>query len=181
MIRYVLSVCAMFCAFSLVQVANAATVDVNLSLDFAVFGDAGSGGTWTVSALADELGLAGIVFDIEPAEFTGNFLISNTIFEVQNYSPLGSGLGFELVTGDDVATPTYNVGVGSYVGLATGTFDPGDVPALSDLGANVFIDMTPSLVMATISTSLTTNLIPEPSTLLLGAMATVGLLMRRRR
>jgi hypothetical protein len=179
--RYVLSVCAMVCVFPLVQVANADTVDVHLSLDFVDTGDAGSGGTWTVSALADEMGLAGIVFDIEPADFTGNFLISNTIFEVQNYLALGSGLGFELVTGDDLATPTYNVGVGSYVGLATGTFDPGDVPALTDFDANVFLDMTPTVVDAITSTSLTTNLVPEPSTLLLGAMSTVGLLMRRRR
>jgi hypothetical protein len=174
--RYVLFVCVVVCTLSLNHVAGATTVDANLSLDFTNPNDAGSGGNWTVSALAGDFGLAGISFDVVPSNFAGTFLISNTVFEVQQSAPDGSGTGFIFALGDDLVTPTLNVGVGSSVGLVTGTFDPGFVPALLNVDANLFTAAggVAGVAPSNLTTSLTTNLVPEPTTLTLIALALLG-------
>ena len=181
--RCVTFLCVMLCALSSVQVAGASTVDANLSLVFNNPADIGSGGTWTVSALAGNFGLAGIVFDLLPSNFSGNFLISNTIFEIQNAVPDGTGTGFSFAIGDDLATPTLNVGVGAYVGLVSGTFSPGNFPpAFANVGAN-FFDASGGVfgvLPSDLTTSLTTNLIPEPSALTLCGLALLGTGFRRR-
>lgn len=181
MYRLVLLVCSVVGVFCVAQVAEATTLDVNLALDFTDPNDAASGGNWTVSALAGDFGLAGIAFDVVPSNFTGNFLISNAIFEVQQSAPDGSGMGFIFALGDDLTTPTFNVGVGSSVGLVTGTFDPGSIPALSNVGANLF-DAGGAVVEVTspnLTTSLTTNLIPEPTSVVLVLFGAVVLLVPR--
>lgn len=183
MSRYVLFVCSVVCALSVVQVASATTLEVNLNLDFIDSNDAASGGIWTVSALAGDFGLAGIAFDVVPSNFFGNFLISNTIFEVQQSAPDGSGTGFIFALGDDLVTPTLNVGVGSSVELVIGTFDPGSVPALLNVGANLF-DAGGAAVEVTspnLTTSLTTNLVPEPTTLTLATLCLVCIGYRTRK
>ena len=65
--RTMLFVGALACALCLAHGANATTLDVNLDLDFNNPDDTNSGGNWTVSALAGDFGLAGIFFEISPA------------------------------------------------------------------------------------------------------------------
>jgi len=184
MIRSILFVGSLVCALCFAHEANATTLNVNLDLVFSDPGDVNSGGNWTVSALAGDFGLAGIVFDILPANFAGNFLISNTIFEVQEFDTLGGGgMGFEIVTGDNLATPTLNVGVGSAVDLVTGTFNAGDVPALANIGANLF-DTNGVLVGVSgqnLTSSATNNIIPEPTTLILFGIGLIGVVSTSRR
>lgn len=178
--RYLLPICAMVFALTLVQVASA-TVDVKLNLEFNNPKDADSGGNWTVSALAGHSGLAGIEFQIEPANFTGDFLISNTIFTAQPFSLLDSGIGFKIGAGH-YSTPTFNIGVGSYVGVATGAFDHGSFPELSHPEANEFANEHPFIPIALfsdITTSLTTNLVPEPATSVLTMVTTLFFLTCR--
>jgi len=186
MIRSVSFVGVVICALCFVHGANATTVAVNLNLEFTDPSDISSGGDWTVSALAGNFGLAGIIFDVDPANFTGNFLISNTIFEVQAFIPNGSGTGFEFVVGDGFGTPTLNVGVGgSGVELVTGTFDAGDIPALFNVDANLYnaAGGAVGVLPQNLSTSVTSNFIPEPTTgvlLGLGLMSAVMTARRRR-
>jgi len=183
MSRYVMFVCSLVCALSVVQVAGATTLEVNLALDFTDPNDAASGGNWTVSALAGDFGLAGVEFDVVPSNFAGTFLISNTIFEAQLSAADGSGTGFIFALGDDLVTPTLNVGVGSSVGLVTGTFDPGSVPALLNVEANLF-DAGGAVVEVTspnLTTSLTTNFVPEPTTLTLATLCLLGIGYRPRK
>lgn len=183
MIRSFMLIGAFSCALVLAPGAYATTLDVNLDLEFNNPNDMASGGNWTVSALAGDFGLAGITFDILPANFAGNFLISNTIFEVQLSAPVGGGIGFEIVAGDDLATPTLNVGVGTAVDLVTGTFDAGDVPALADIGANLFnaSGAASAVSGSNLTSSFTSNFVPEPTTLTLFALGIIGIASSARR
>jgi len=187
MIRSMLYVGTLVCALGVVCEANATTLNVNLDLEFTDPGDMNSGGNWTVSALAGDFGLAGIVFDVLPANFAGNFLISDTIFEVQVSQPIGGGMGFEIVAGDDLSTPTLNVGVGTAVDLVTGTFDSGDVPALAIIGANLFDSSNAAVADAvavsgqSLTSSSTSNFVPEPTTLALLGIALISVATAARR
>ncbi|MEM8946099.1 MAG: PEP-CTERM sorting domain-containing protein [Planctomycetota bacterium] len=212
MIRSVLSVCALIGAILTCSVADAANVDLSLNLDFDTPGDLSSGGTWTAVATADENGLTGIVF---LAENVNNDAVASgnsgfAVFESQQV-----GLVIEVVTGFDATGllgQIFGVGVpgssfpstyvdpvgiaplagspdlGSFTGgveLATGSFDPGAVPALLassgtlSAGANIF-DITGDVVFATLNLTVRT-VIPEPATMLLLTVGVIGAAAVRRR
>ena len=171
------------CVFCLTSNAEATTLNVNLDLQYSDPGDMSSGGNWTVSALAGDFGLAGITFDILQANFAGDFLISNSIFEVQDFFARGGGMGINIVAGDDLGSPTLNVGVGTAVDLVTGTFDPGDVPALSDIAANLFNASGGAVEVSgqSLTSSVSSNFIPEPAAMALLGMGLFGMAVRDRR
>ena len=83
MSRFASVVVASLCALIFANAVKASDISVSLNLNFNNPFNINSGGDWTVVAKADSFGLAGISFDVSPADFTGNFLVSNTVFEVQ--------------------------------------------------------------------------------------------------
>ncbi len=162
MIRYISFVGALTCALFLARDSSATMISLSLNLEFNDPTDMTSGGTWTAVAKADERGIAGTVMmflnsslNFNPA--TG--FLTPAGFEEESSATFG--LRLELVQGDGLGSPTYDVGViggpvpstyvddpnltllganldlGSFTGgvaLATGSFDAGDIPAWFDDG-----------------------------------------------
>jgi hypothetical protein len=153
--RFVLA--ALVCACLLVGSASARNVWISLNLEFNNPLNFNSGGTWTVVAKADELGLAGLVLEFDSSSVNFNpatGFLTPAGFEVQMSQVWG--LMLETVQGDDMVNPTLGVSkigssypstyvdnpnlmlwgsnpdLGSFTGgvkMVTGTFDPGDIPA----------------------------------------------------
>lgn len=166
---------------------DAAQIDVSMNLDFNDPADFSSGGNWTIVAKADERGIAGIVVRLEEASL--NFdpdtgFLTPAGFEVEKSEVFG--LELEMVQGDDLADPTFDVGViggpypssytdppkvahlddypklGSFSGgvpLATGDFDPGDIPTWISGEGNIFSN---SLDVIAADVELTVRYIPIP-------------------
>lgn len=148
---------ALVCACLLVGSASARNVWISLNLEFNNPTNFNSGGTWTVVAKGDELGIAGVVLALDASSVNFNpatGFLTPAGFEVQR--SFNWALYLETVQGDDLQNPTLGVGVigssypstyvdnpnltlwgsnpdlGSFTGgvrLVTGSFDPGDIPA----------------------------------------------------
>jgi hypothetical protein len=164
MIRHIPLVGIVLCALTLPGFVSAATISLSLNLVFNDPSDFSSGGDWTVVAKADEQGIAGIVLALDDS--TLNFapatgFLTPVGFEVENSATFG--LRLEIVQGDDLTDPTFDIGViggtypstyvddpyltlyganpdlGSFSGgveLATGSFDPNVVPDWYDDGSD---------------------------------------------
>ncbi len=210
MIRSISCVGALICALCVGGFTAAQTVDLSLNLEFDTLGDLNSGGNWLAVATADESGLAGISMLLDDANFAGDFLVSDSVFSVNLFQTVGTVI--EIVNGSDLVAPVMGVGVpgssfpssyvdpvgiaplagspdlGSFTGgveLATGTFNPGDIPALiaasGDLsaGANVF-DASGAAIPATLNLTVRT-VVPEPTTILLLSIGWVSVMVISRR
>ena len=96
--RSIVLVGVVLCVFCLTPYSKATTLNVNLDLQYSDPGDVNSGGNWTVSALAGNFGLAGITFKVSPANFTGDFLVSNSVSRCNNPSLLVEASDLRLLT-----------------------------------------------------------------------------------
>ena len=206
MTKIISTTMAFVCTFILVGPAPATEISLSLNLEFDNPSDFGSGGDWTVVAKADERGIAAIVLELEDS--TLNFdpltgFLTPVGFEVEFSAVFG--LRLEIAQGDDLSDPTLDVGViggtypstyvddplltvfganpdlGSFTGgveLATGTFDPGDIPAwfndgTDKSGGNLFIDALGTVAgIFDARTTVRFVAIPEPNT---ATLATLGL------
>lgn len=206
---------ALLCVGVLSSGASAANVWFSLNLEFNNPADFNSGGTWTVVTKADERGLAAAVLDFVFGSLNFDPLsgfLTPAGFEVE--ASLFDGTRLEIVEGDDLTDPTLDVGViggtfpstyvddpglvvfgsnsdlGSFSGgveLATGSFDPGDIPTWiapgdnpgNDTGANIFLNAVSNPVEA--NTFVTVRyVVPEPTTILLTGLSLIVLAVRRR-
>ncbi len=195
--------------------ATASNAWFSLNLEFDTQGDFSSGGTWTAVAKADERGFAGISMVLTELNFdeTTGFLAPGD-FEVQDAAFFG--LILNVVIGDDLSgAPTLDIGViggtwpstylddvnlalyganpdlGSFTGgvaLATGSFDPGDVPVWFDGGptnrtaANLLDDSANVLAVDNGNIFLTVrHVVPEPSAIVLIGFAVACACGLRRR
>jgi hypothetical protein len=192
----------------------AAEVDLSLNLEFNTPGDALSGGTWTVVGKADERGLAGVSLVLTNINFNASGFLAPMEFEVQEFSTVGTIIN--IVAGDDVVPPLpLDIGViggpfpssyvddpnlvpflgnqdlGSFTGgvaLATGSFNPGVIPAWAvtpggdPTDANVFVGTTIPGAVVDANTQLTVrHIIPEPTTMGLAGISALALLVSARR
>jgi hypothetical protein len=208
MIRQRIVFAALLCSLLGGSQLWAASAWFSLNLEFNDPADFGSGGTWTVVAKADERGLAAALLALNQTSLNfdpATGFLTPVGFEVEESGNPG-GLFLEILEGDLVFSPTIDVGVvggtypssyvddpnlivfgsnpdlGSFSGgvpLATGSFDPGDIPAWYSSGpdstaANVYLVPNPvNASPATVFTTVRYVGIPEPSSLL---MAGVGIL-----
>jgi hypothetical protein len=206
---------ALLCGTLFVGQAAARNVWLSLNLEFNTSGDFGSGGTWTVVAKADERGLAGIVlsFDANSLNFNAatGFLPG---LDFEQSSGTFPGLRLEITEGDDVDNRTLDIGViggtfpstyfdnpdlvpfganpdlGTFTGgiaLATGSFNPGDIPAWydpdnnqipNDLDANLYLNAVQNPVAPNAIFTTVRYVVPEPTSLLLlcgGMFALAGI------
>lgn len=205
-------VCAAFVS-TFVGSSLAGSLSVSLNLEFNDPSDFGSGGTWTAVAKADERGIAGIVlyFDSTTLNFSSSTgLLTPVGFEIEQ-SMIGPGMKLEIVQGDDFSDPTLDVGViggtypstyaddpglapfganpdlGSFTGgvaLATGSFDPGDIPAWFagsgiPIDGNLFVGTPPVAEQPDLFYTVRA-VVPEPATMLLACCSLVALASRRR-
>ncbi len=214
MVRHALLTCTVLFSIVFSGVAGAAEISLSLNLEFNNPVDFSSGGNWTVVAKADERGIAGIVLALENS--TLNFDPSTGFLTPASFGVEQSGvfgLRLEIIQGDTLTNPTLDVGViggtfpstyvddpnltlfganpdlGAFSGgveLATGSFDPGDVPSWFDDGVNfsignLFDNAAAILSFVTVSTTVRFVAIPEPTTLfLLGLGLTLTMAARRR-
>ena len=190
--------------------AFASNAWLSLDLEFNTLGDFASGGTWTAVAKADERGFVGINMVLTELNFdeTTGFLAPGD-FEVQ--TGVFSGLILNVVVGDDLSgSPTLDIGViggtwpstyvddpnlalfgsnpdlGSFTGgvaLATGSFDPGEVPVWTSATFGGFTDANllddSANVLAADNVFLTVrHVVPEPSS---AALLEIGRASRRER
>ena len=206
MIRQRLVFAALLCSLLGGSQLWAANAWFSLNLEFNDPADFGSGGTWTVVAKADERGFLAIILQLYAVNFdpVSGFL-TPTGFEVEE--SLQNGLRREIVQGDDLSQPTLDVGViggtysstyvdspllkilgtnpdlGSFGGgveLATGSFNPGNIPSWVTFGRDVTMALLRTgiappnhAVTPAVFTTVRYVGIPEPSSLLI---AGVGLL-----
>jgi hypothetical protein len=209
---------ALLCGTLLVGHAAARNVWLSLNLEFNVSNDFGSGGTWTAVAKADERGLAGIVLSFDSTSLNFNAatgFLPGLDFEQE--SGIFPALRLEITEGDDINNRTLDIGViggtypstyvdspdlalfdsnpdlGSFTGgiaLATGSFDPGDIPAWydpdnnqipNDLDANLYLDAVQNPVAPNAIFTTVRYVIPEPTSMLLlgGGMLALGAIRRR--
>jgi hypothetical protein len=202
MIRQRFVFAALLCSFLGGSQLWAANAWFSLNLEFNDPADFGSGGTWTVVAKADERGLAAALLALNQTSLNfdpATGFLTPVGFEVEESGNPG-GLFLEILEGDLVFSPTIDVGVvggtypssyvddpnlivfgsnpdlGSFSGgvpLATGSFDPGDIPAWYSSGpdstaANVYLVPNPvNASPATVFTTVRYVGIPEPTSLLL--------------
>jgi hypothetical protein len=194
------------------SLASAANVWVSLNLQFNTPGNPNSGGAWTAVAKAEPQGLAGISMYLANANF-GSFLAPPQL-EVRAHTGLGATVS-NVVVGDNLDLPLpLGIGVigssfpstyvdpagiapfggspdfGSFTGgvaLATGTFNPGLLPAWTTDGANftdanLFIGPDPPAVDADVLLTVRAVRIPEPAAIWTsGALAGVVFAARGKR
>lgn len=195
MIRKIALLGALACVLTISQGASAGSIWVSLNLEFNNPGNLSSGGTWTAVAKADERGIAGLVMRFEESSLNFNpatGFLTPVGFEIEMSSVFG--LRLEILQGDDLSSPTLDVGVigtyadapnlvplsgnpdlGSFTGgvaLATGSFDAGDIPAWFDDGSdfstgNLFIDAAGTTAAAGNVFTTVRSVVPEPATLIL--------------
>ena len=212
-IRWLAALVGMAFLVSCVGSTQANNLSVSLNLDFNNPVDLGSGGNWTVVAKADEQGIAGIVLNFDSTSL--NFdpstgFLTPAGFEIEQ-SQIGSGMRLEIVQGDDLGNPTFDVAViggshpssyvddpglipfgsnpdlGSFSGgatLATGSFDPGDIPAWltgsgSPIDGNLYVGTPPSAVQANVLYTVR-YVVPEPASVLLACCGLAVVASRRR-
>lgn len=205
---------ALLCVGVLSSGASAANVWLSLNLEFNNPADFNSGGTWTAVAKADERGIAAVVLNFVFGSLNFDPLsgfLTPAGFEVEVSGTNGTRL--EIVEGDNPTNRTMDVGViggpfpttyvddpglvvfglnsdlGSFSGgveLATGSFDPGDIPTWiapgddpgNDTAANIYLDAVSNSVEA--NTFVTVRyVVPEPTTILLAGLSLIVLAVRR--
>lgn len=219
------SILVVFCCLFCTSIGNTEEVSYSLNIEFNDPTEFDSGGNWTIVAKADELGLAGAVLNLDILslnfdEDTG--FLAPSEFEIQMTLEMAGRI--EILTADNqLETVTYGVGIiggnfpssyvdtpgltswgsnpdlGSFTGgveLATGVFDPGNIPAWLNNpsepnGATVYVgpnDAEFAQVFSTVryisvpGTMLVQNDIPEPSSIfvLLGLVIPSMLIASKR-
>jgi len=203
----------LLCSLVLSTTASAAEISLSMNLDFNDPSDFNSGGDWTIVAKADERGIAGIVLELEDPTLNfdpGTGFLTPVGFEVEFSAVFG--LRLEILQADNLSNPTLDVGViggtypstyvddpnlalygtnpdlGSFSGgveLATGTFDPGDVPTWFDNGSdfsqgNLF-DNGAAIIGSVVADTTVRYLVPEPSSVALLGLGIVVFAGGRRR
>ena len=212
MIRSFSFVCALLGALTLTNGVFAGDISLSLNLEFNTIGDPNSGGTWTAVAKAEERGISAIVLSLVDSSL--NFdpntgFLTPAGFEVESSGTFG--LRLEILQADDLSDPTLDVGViggtfpstyvddpdlvifganpdlGSFTGgveLATGSFDPGDIPewitGADESDGNLFIDASGSVAAADNVFVTVRHVIPEPASLALFSLAVVGCIVTAR-
>lgn len=213
--RFISLSAALLCVLTLAGgTAVGGDISLSVNLEFINPGDFSSGGTWTAVAKAEERGIAGLVMMFEDASLNFNpatGFLTPIGFEVEASAVFG--LRLEIVQGDDLVDPTLDVGViggtypstyvddpnlvllgsnpdlGSFTGgvaLATGTFDPSDIPAWFDDGSdfsigNLFSDAVGTVVAADNVFTTVRYIVPEPSTLVMFGFGLALAAVARRR
>jgi hypothetical protein len=218
MLRYRSALAALLCAVLLATHAAANNAWFSLNLEFNQPGNFNSGGTWTVVAKADERGFSAIVMDFLAPTLNFNpatGFLTPPEFEIEDSSV--TGLRLEILQADlPFGSPVYDVGVpgGTYpssyvddplltvlgsnpdlgsftdgIALATGSFDPGDIPAWEtnpneQTTANLYsgngFDVVPGFPNVFLTVRYI-NSVPEPmSIVLLGSGMAVLASLRRR-
>lgn len=204
---------AALCVFILVCGATAGDIALSLNLELNNPGDMNAGGTWTAVAKAEERGISALVMRFEDTSLNFNpatGFLTPVGFEVETSAVFGSRL--ELIQGDDLSNPTLDVGViggtypsayvddpnlvilganpdlGSFTGgalMATGTFNPGDIPTWFDDGndasdGNLFIDAAGTVIRAENVFTTVRYVVPEPSSVAMIGLISGGLYFARR-
>ncbi len=204
---------ALLCVGMLPGSSLAANAWFSLNLEFNNPADFNSGGTWTAVGKADERGFAGIVlrYDATSLNFnpaTGFLAPPEFDIRMSQIGPMG---WLEIVQGFGFNTPVVDIGViggtyastyaddpnlvifgtnldlGTFTGgveLATGSFDPGDIPTWfpagpEQTGAALLTGPSLPAIPATVFTTVR-YVVPEPATMLLAGLSLLSFVVRRR-